>query len=86
MCAAIRLGAIVGIDADRLLVFADAVDAAGDMEFGAEHDPEEAVDDLFVREGLALGKTPLGDFRIFLAADNGQGGEMQQRGCEHKKC
>ena len=37
--AAVGLGAVVDEDADRAVIFADAVDAAGDMEFGAERRP-----------------------------------------------
>ncbi len=62
LLAAIRLGATVGIDADRHFIFADPVDAAGDVEFRAEHDAIESVDDLGVGEGRALGRAALGDF------------------------
>src|SRR3954471_2890090 len=46
--AAIRLCFVVDIDSGRPVVFADAVDAAGDMEFSAEGDLEQPVDDLGV--------------------------------------
>ena len=44
LLAAVGLGAVVDEDAHRRIVFADAVDAAGDMEFRAEGDLEEAVE------------------------------------------
>ena len=58
-------GAVVDKDADRAVVFADAVDAAGDMELGAEGDLEESVDDLGVGEGLALDRAAMGDLGVF---------------------
>ena len=58
---AVGRGAVVDIDPDRAVIFADAVDAAGDMEFGAERDLEKAVDDFGVGEILALGRAALGD-------------------------
>ena len=41
--AAIGLGAVVDIDSDRTVIFADAIDAAGELELGAERDLEESV-------------------------------------------
>ena len=58
-----RAGAVVDEDADRAVVLADAVDAAGHVKFGAERDLEEAVDDLGVGEGLALGRAAAGRSR-----------------------
>ena len=63
--AAVGLRAVVDIDPDRPVVFADAVDAAGDVEFGAERDLEESVDDLGVGEGLALGGAAFRDLGVF---------------------
>ena len=51
--AAIRTRLVVDEHAHRLVVLADAIDAAGQMEFGAERDLEEAVGDLGVGELLA---------------------------------
>ena len=50
--AAIGPGAVVDEGADRHVELADAVDAAGGVELGAERDLEEAVDDLRVGERL----------------------------------
>ena len=76
--AAVGLRAVVDIDADRPVVFADAVDAAGDVEFGAERDLEEAVDDFGVGEALALGRAAVGDLGVL-----GRGGRRgQQRASE----
>ena len=61
--AAVGLGAVVDKDAHRPVVFADAVDAAGDLKFGAEGDLEEAVDDFGVGEGLALDRRGAGRSR-----------------------
>ena len=43
------------------------------MEFGAEGDLEEPVDDLGVAEGLALDRAAMGDFGVF------GGGEQSAR-------
>ena len=51
----------VGEHAHRHLIFADAVDAAGEMIFGAERDLQKAFDDLAVGEALLLGALALRD-------------------------
>ena len=51
----------VGKHPHRPVKFADAVDAAGKMVFGAERGLEEAVDDLAVGEGLFLDALALRD-------------------------
>ncbi len=50
---AVGRGAIVDEHLHRPVVFADAVDTAGDVEFGAERHLEEAVEDLGVGERSA---------------------------------
>ena len=62
--AAVGLGAVVDIDPDRSVVFADAVDAAGDVEFRTEGDLEEPIDDFGVAEGLAFDRAAMGDLGI----------------------
>ena len=63
--APVGLSAIFDIHPDGLVVFADAIDAPGDAHLGAERGCEEALEDLGVGEGLALGGAAFGDFGIF---------------------
>ena len=51
----------VGEHPHRRVVFADAVDAAGEMIFGAERGLQKAFDDLAVGEDLLLGALALRD-------------------------
>jgi hypothetical protein len=51
----------VGKHPHRPVIFADAVDAAGEMIFGAERDLQKAFDDLAVGEDLLLGALALRD-------------------------
>ena len=51
----------VGKHPHRPVIFADAVDAAREMIFGAERGLQKAVDDLAVGEGLFLGALALRD-------------------------
>ena len=44
---------------------ADAIDPAGQMEFGAEGGLEKSVDDFAVGESLPLGALARGDGRVF---------------------
>jgi len=53
----------VGEHPDRRGVFADAVDPAGEMEFGAERGLEEAVEDLGVAESRSFAPLLGGDRR-----------------------
>ncbi len=69
--AAVEREAVVDIDPHRAVIFADTVDAAGDMEFGAEGNLEEAVDDLGVGEILALDRAAVSDLDI-----------LARRGCD----
>ena len=52
---AFRSARSVGEHAHRHLIFADAVDPAGEMILGAERGLEKSVDDLAVGEGLLFG-------------------------------
>ena len=63
--AAVGLCPVVDIDPHRPIVFADAVDAAGDMKFSAEGDLEKPVDDFGVGEGRALDRAAMGDLGVF---------------------
>ena len=64
---------------DYLKIWANPhVDASGNMEFGAEHDPEKTVHDLGVAEGLALGGAILGDL-VVLAVGRDQGPPSRRR-------
>jgi hypothetical protein len=49
----------------RVIVFPDAVDPAGQLEFGAERGLEESFRDLAVGERLLLGALARGDGRDF---------------------
>ena len=51
----------VGKHPHRPVIFADAVDAAGEMIFGAERGLQKAFDDLAVGEDLFLGALALRD-------------------------
>ncbi len=51
----------VGKHPHRPVIFADAVDAAGEMIFGAERGLQKTFDDLVVGEGLLLGALALRD-------------------------
>ena len=51
----------VGEHPHRPVIFADAVDAAGEMIFGAERGLQKAFDDLAVGEDLFLGALALSD-------------------------
>jgi hypothetical protein len=62
------VGAALGEDAYRKLVFADAVDAAGEVIFGAEGGLEKTVDDLAIGEALLLGALARGHGRRFAGA------------------
>ena len=53
--------AAIGEHAHRHIVFADAVDLAGEMVFRTESRFQEAVDDLLVGECLLLGALARGD-------------------------
>ena len=58
----LAVGAVaVGEHPHRPVVFADAVDAAGEMIFGAERGLQKAFDDLAVGEDLLLGALALRD-------------------------
>ena len=62
----LAVGAVaVGEHPHRRVVFPDAVDAAGEMIFGAEGGLEKTLDDLAVGEDLLLAALALRDGRNF---------------------
>ena len=76
--AAVGPGVVLDIDPDRAVEFANTIDPAGDMQFGAESDLEEPVDNLGVGKGLALDGAPAADLVMFRRGRNDRrGGENE---------
>ena len=67
----------LGEDPHRHVVFPDAVDPAGQMEFGAEGGLEKPFDDLGVGEGLLFGALARGDGGDFGAGRRQPGGAFK---------
>ena len=75
----------VGKHPHRPVIFADAVDAAGEMIFGAECDLQKAFDDLAVGEDLLLGALALRDGRDVRESRARQKGFAERDGAKGRR-